>query len=204
MPGSRTLVAVMLLVAACGGGGQTTVGAGGLTCDRYCGIMDATCVGSDAQYGGLIGSCESYCGTTNAWPVGTSQDQTVNTLGCRITHAILALDTAAATRTMHCGHAGPSGGDACGTWCDNYCFLALKNCTGANATGLGFTDQASCLAACNGLSPSGAIDSTSGNTVQCRIYYAGAASTSPVPYCGYAQIVSSSTVGGAAASGPCN
>jgi hypothetical protein len=40
--------------------------------------------------------------------------------------------------------------------------------------------------------------------VQCRIYHAGAAAYAPDPHCGHAQVVSSATVGGTTADGPCN
>jgi len=203
----RTIVTasmVSLLLAACGGGSSQKP-TSGADCATYCGYMDTTCVGSDTQYGGLTGTCASYCGTTNVWPAGNGGDGRGNSLACRITHAILAVQsTTTADRSAHCGHAGPSGGDVCGTWCENYCFLALKNCTGANGAGLGFTDQATCLAACANFPDTGAINAPGGNTVQCRIYHAGAASAAPVPHCGHAQVISSSTVGGTTADGPCN
>ncbi len=206
MPRSRTALVIALLIAACGGGGsQSTTTSGGDPCARYCSIMDSTCVGSDAQFGGLLGSCQSYCGTTNAWPAGTPGAGSGNSMACRNTHAILASQATNATdRSAHCGHAGPSGADTCGSWCENYCVLVLKNCTGANGAGLGFTDQPGCMAACSAFATNGNINSPKGNTVQCRIYYAGAASTAPVPYCGDAQVISSSTVGGTNADGACN
>jgi hypothetical protein len=163
--------------------------------------MAATCTAADTQYVGLDGTCQSYCENAR-WPIVASDE---DSLSCRNTHVQLAAaSTNSADRTMHCGHAGPTGGNICGSWCENYCNLVLQNCTGANGAGLGFTDHASCVAACGALDAGGAINAPSGDTVQCRIYHAGAAATMPVPHCGHAQLVSSATVGGTTADGPCN
>lgn len=201
---SMTALSFALLLVACGGSSSSPP-PNALTCTSYCGKMASVCTATDVQYQGLTGTCDSYCGTTNVWTVGTAGDASGNTLACRVTHVGLAAAAMTAPeKTAHCGHAGPSGGDVCGSWCENYCFLALKNCTGANAAGLGFTDNTTCLAACANFSDNGAINAPSGNSVQCRIYHAGAASAAPVPHCGHAQVISSATVGGTTADGPCN
>lgn len=58
--------------------------------------------------------------------------------------------------------------------CPSYCAEIQANCTGANAQ---YTDMAHCLAACTSF-PVGTstVNDTSGNTLGCRIYHAGAPS----------------------------
>jgi hypothetical protein len=209
---SMTALAAVLLLAACGSDNNTN-NTSQATCADYCSAMSTTCTGNDVQFTALIGDCTTYCNVT-AWPAGNTGDQSGNTMGCRITHVGLAATAKAANdaanTTLHCGHAGPSGAGTCGTLCENYCFLALKNCTGANAAGLGFTDNASCLAACAAFPTTGAgaiIGGTvapHGDNVQCRTYHAGAAgAVSPTPHCGHAQVISASAPGGTTANGPC-
>ena len=57
-------------------------------------------------------------------------DTTGNTIGCRLYHA----GAAAADPVLHCPHAGPTGGNVCGSWCDNYCqLMAQETEPGVNA-----------------------------------------------------------------------
>ena len=208
---SSTALAVAFLLAACGSDSTTTnTTTTPISCTSYCASMATTCVEGDVQFTGLNGTCDSYCGTSNSWPDGVTGATSGNTGACRVTHvALAAAATDAATKSLHCGHAGPSGGNTCGTWCENYCFLALRNCTGANGAGLGFTDNASCLTACAAFPTDGIVGGTvapHGDNVQCRIYHAGAASagaSGPVPHCGHAQVISASAIGGTTANGPC-
>jgi len=204
MGSSKAVLAAAVALAACGGGGGGgSPGTGGQTCAEYCSRLTSTCVLGDVQYGGPIGSCESYC-AMQRWPAGLPGATSGNSLACRITHIGLAEASGGAEHSLHCAHAGPTGGNQCGSWCDNYCSLALQNCTGANGAGLGFTDLPSCLAACASFPSGGAVNAASGNHVQCRIFHAGAAASTPSPHCGNAQVVSSATVGGTTADGPCN
>ncbi len=146
----------------------TAVGGAELTCEYYCASIMAACTGDDAQYADAD-ACNSYCNKYGAFPEGTLDDVDGNTLGCRIYHAGVAGTVAP---DVHCAHAGPSGGDICGTWCENYCDLAEKNCTGGDAL---FADNGSCMSTCNGYSDDGAPGDTGGDTVQCRIYHLGVA-----------------------------
>ncbi|MFT6399296.1 MAG: hypothetical protein ACJAYU_004061 [Bradymonadia bacterium] len=138
------------------------------TCEAYCSIMGDACGGeyldSDA--------CLNYCESAGAFPVGTNADTSGNTIGCRIYHAGVASGLEGDENALHCGHAGPSGGGVCGTWCENYCDLALNTCTGDNEL---FPDGDECLAACGEFSDGGAIDDAAGDTVQCRVYHLGVA-----------------------------
>ena len=52
------------------------------------------------------------------------------------------------------------------TPCEEYCHLALENCTGDDAL---FADEDECMTACADLDDTGSEGDTSGDTVQCRI-----------------------------------
>ena len=145
------------------------------TCAAYCAKIQMNCpaggdAGSNEQYPDTA-TCMSYCSTAAAWPAGMIGDMTGNTIGCRLYHA----GAAAADPVLHCPHAGPTGGNVCGSLCDNYCQLMAKNCTGNNAV----YDAATCMSKCAMLGTQGHANDTSGNTVQCRIYYLGLAASDP-------------------------
>ena len=140
------------------------------TCATYCEAVTSACAGEHAQYDSKA-ACLSYCDTWAKLPTGAQGDTSGNSIGCRSYHAGVAAggpDMAA----IHCEHAGPSGGDVCGTWCDNYCQLAVGNCTGDASL---YADVDACNTVCGGLAADGAVDATSGDSVQCRIYHLGVA-----------------------------
>jgi hypothetical protein len=66
--------------------------------------------------------------------------------------------------------------------CATYCARITTNCTGANVQ-YGAMNQ--CMASCASF-PQGAISDTSGNTLGCRIYHAGAAAADPTTHCVHA------------------
>jgi hypothetical protein len=68
-----------------------------------------------------------------------------------------------------CPRAGASGGNLCGSWCHNYCQLTAQNCTSL------FQDYQQCLDQCGALSTAGRPGDVTGDSVQCRIYFAGIA-----------------------------
>lgn len=69
-----------------------------------------------------------------------------------------------------------------GPTCTAYCNTIETNCTGNNDQ---YVSIEACLASCAGL-PDGAAADTSGNTVGCRTYHAGAAMGSPAVHCPHA------------------
>lgn len=159
----------------CPSGGVTGGGVCGPTdpnCDVYCSLIVDNCAEQEAQYDDYD-DCVDYCGTTAQIPAGTFDDHGGNTLGCRIYHAMVAAnDPAGGSAALHCPHAGPTGADFCGTWCDNYCHLAMLNCSGASTI---YANLSDCQQACSGFPTSGRPGDTSGDTVQCRISFAAAA-----------------------------
>lgn len=200
----RSLFALLLVCAAgCGDDtssasldmsvAQDLSGGNGPTCAQYCAKIAMTCTNGDGgthdQYAGAAAQCTQYCSTVAAWPSGTTGQTSGNTIGCRLYHAAAA----ASDPTLHCPHAGPTGGNVCGTWCENYCQLMAKNCTGANAV----YDAATCMTKCASIPTSGQVNATGGNTVQCRIYHLGAAASNPTVHCPHAKIAAD------LAGGPC-
>jgi hypothetical protein len=79
-----------------------------------------------------------------------------------------------------CGGDDGGGGDT--LTCAEYCDTIATNCTG---TVQQYTDEATCLAACAAF-PVGAEADTSGNTLGCRTYHAGAAAAGPDVHCVHA------------------
>ena len=142
------------------------------SCGAYCGLVATVCAGDQSQYGSQD-ECQAYCETYGALPLGAMGDVEGNSVGCRLTAATLASDDP----PLHCAAAGPTGADVCGTWCANYCHLAMTNCTDGNAL---YADQAECEAACAVFPSDGLPDATAGDSVQCRIRALGAAGNDAV------------------------
>jgi hypothetical protein len=88
-------------------------GACGSNCDTYCAVVTGVCTGANSQYNGTsaMSDCMSACGgfRTSADYVNVT---TGNTAQCRVYHASVASESAAAAAT-HCPHTGPSGGGVC-------------------------------------------------------------------------------------------
>jgi hypothetical protein len=75
--------------------------------------------------------------------------------------------------------------------CSAYCTSIMANCTAANAQ---YPSMASCVNACAGY-PVGAEADTSGNTLGCRTYHAGAASGNAGLHCPHAGPTGDGTCG---------
>src|SRR5258706_9322756 len=158
----------------------------GNTCTDYCTKIAASCTGtvSDAGAGNVqypdTAKCLSICMTQAGWPAGNPPHTSGGTRGCRVYHAGAPP---AMNPTLHCAHAGAPGGNGCGTWCENYCYLAKRNCTATNQL---FMDDAACMTACAKYNTTGSPNATVGDTVQCRIYHlinAGADAASATMHC---------------------
>jgi len=144
------------------------------TCDNYCQVVTDNCDGADAQYAD-VDACLAYC-ADYVIPVGDASDTAGNTIGCRTYHAGVAAQDPA----VHCSHAGPSGGDTCGSWCDVYCDMSANNCPGD------YDDRDACQAYCSTFDDSGSVGDASGNTVQCRMYHAVVAEQDGPLHCPHA------------------
>ncbi len=146
-----------------------SVSSGALSCDEYCGKIQAACK-NNIQYDSEL-ECIRYCEQSGVFHLGSRGETSGNTLACRIYHAEVA---AATNPDLHCIHAGTSGGNVCGTYCDNYCALALNNCKDKL-----FSSFQECETACKQLSTQGIPGDTLGDSVQCRLYHLGVAGSQP-------------------------
>lgn len=168
MTSASRIVVFSTVLASCGVGEAPPPGGGdGPSCADYCEDVTNACTGADAQYASHA-ACMEYCEDTGGFAAGSLDDSDTNTIGCRVFHAGAAADAPA----THCLHAGPTGGGVCGTWCTNYCDLAMAHCTGANAL---YASHAACESACAAFATTGAQGDADGDTVQCRLFHLGAA-----------------------------
>ena len=162
------LVVASAALASCGdvavasdpaGSDAIAASTGAVTTAEYCELVTRVCgtAGANAQYRS-VSACLSLVDVSAGLPVGTREDNSGNSIACRLLHAGVAQQESPET---HCPHAGPSGGDVCGSWCDNYCHVALRNCRGADAQ---FTSESDCLESC------ARVQALSGEeAVECRI-----------------------------------
>ena len=155
------------------GGGGDMASSAMPNCIDYCKVISANCNGGNGELSVTyidMNQCMGWCSKNYGWPAGASGAMAGNNIGCRSYHAGAAM----ANPALHCPHAGPSGGNTCGSWCDNYCYLALRNCTGPLSL---YPDLATCMTACAKIPAGGMPNAAGGNTVQCRIYHLGVAGT---------------------------
>lgn len=99
--------------------------------------------------------------------------------GNRLIRAAFVLSVLAAAAA--CGDDG-GGDDATGATCEEYCDQMAVNCAGTNAQ---WPTRDQCLAAC-GAFPPGTPGDQSGNSLECRVYHAGAALGDPDTHCVHA------------------
>lgn len=77
---------------------------------------------------------------------------------------------------------GGEGGTAMKTPCEAYCDTVMTNCSGDNAQ---YSNAEHCMASCAAF-PEGMASDTTGNTVGCRAYHAGAAAMDAAVHCVHA------------------
>jgi hypothetical protein len=147
------------------------------TCEEYCDINLAACVGDLAQYE-TPEQCLKTCAVLEP---GTNADKIEDTVGCRRYHSFSSTLAA----QMHCSHSGPSGDGHCGDTgkpdsgrtgnCDSYCRIVAGACPEQFAET--FSD-AECRKACVELEGAGpdtkySVVSASGESgLHCRILHA--------------------------------
>lgn len=160
----------------CGHSGPVGGDTCGSYCNNYCDMAIAHCTGDNEIFANKL-DCVAYCGADGAaWATGAQGDTDGNSVNCRIYH----LGAAAAAPADHCQHAGTTGANTCGTYCENYCALAIGQCVGGNQL---YANQGECETACAGFPTNGNIGDAEGDTVQCRLYHLGAAVADPDTHC---------------------
>jgi hypothetical protein len=177
---------------------STTSGACGTKLVNYCNIYSKFC----APLTSLLiqknngADCTTFGASLNQ-TAGSQQTSTRgDTLDCRDYHAIVGGSSAA--NNFHCYHATISGNNTCGNWCDVFCDMTARVCTGANQQ---FTDRTQCMTNCSLVPLNGNPGDQTGNTLQCRIYHVGVANQSPAlatQHCPHANTVNSAGCTGTA------
>jgi hypothetical protein len=174
-----------------GAGGSGTGGTGGAVadggvdatpdaeqdpCEAYCNAVMETCTGARQVYSSLD-ACRGVCA---ALPRGAEGDEGVNTVWCRLESAGLAASTG--EPDAYCASAGPGGAEGCGTNCDGYCAVMLATCASE------FGSITACRAACEATPDLGGYDVSykSGDSIQCRLYHASAATLDAEKHCPHA------------------
>jgi hypothetical protein len=158
-------------------------------CESYCDAMMSNCKGKYEQYR-TFDQCVEVC---KRLPEGTSGDENVNSVQCRVRQASFAE----AEPFVYCKSAGPLGAGKCGSNCVAYCSLMQTTCTADSTVGnlelSYFADSQACLSACGAIPTheedpvqysSSATASPScfvGNTVYCRMYHVAAALEQDTP-----------------------
>lgn len=138
-----------------------------LTCDAYCDAIMKNCTGPNQEY---ISPevCRAMC---VHFEPGIPNKHDDDSLACRLYHAV----NAASSPTVHCKHAGPTGGGHCGDQpCNAYCLLVTALCNGPLAP-FGTGGELACRQECAKYTyvtdPSMPDIVESGNTLNCRVYH---------------------------------
>ena len=172
-----------------GGTGSTQSDA--TLCATYCDAVLANCTGDLSVYASRE-TCMGVCSQLRlAGKTGTPDDQSGNTVHCRLTQARSAKSTG--EPAAYCFAAGPGGGNICGTNCEGYCVLLQQTCPIEFATAQFNNSVAYCLTnACPSIPTLDAgfnDEQQSGNNINCRLYHVSAAnadSQAPGTHCPHA------------------
>lgn len=157
------------------------------SCAKYCELVTKNCEGPQAQYGSE-GDCLAFC---KHLPLGDPGDDDVGTVACR---QYFAGNAARTSPAAYCPQAGPFGGGVCGDRCTAFCDVALSACAAEAGAPTAYVNQGDCNTACadfaykdkdagpdsGGETPSGP---TSGNTLNCRLFYLRKAVKLPQDHC---------------------
>lgn len=149
-------------------------------CASYCQLVMSSCHAQAAQFATFT-ACLNGCAL---YPVG-EEGNSYPTRTCHHRHAVAASvtdDTIDHQQTGHCQHAGLFGYGGCGDPCDGICYVAMDWCS-KSAGGAVFASTAECKATCldyqselpaviPGIGNYSATGPTSGDTLDCRNYYA--------------------------------
>jgi hypothetical protein len=171
-----------------GGKGGADAGPAPVSCAEYCDAVQKNCTPADPAAGTpatqvyiSTAACLAVCKTL---PLGTRDDTSGNTVGCRLHYATSA--STVGEKEANCSAAGPGGNSVCGTNCDGFCAIVQATCSGIYASERACNSKLSC-----GVLPDRQTYNdtmTSGDSVQCRLYHASAATVDPALHCPHVEI----------------
>lgn len=158
---------------ASGGAAGANGAASDDVCAQYCELMGEHCVGEALQYRDEA-QCLRIC---RAFPVGTIDDDRVNTASCRRRYAGKARYLAGPELATGCAYAGPGGDGRCGTNCEGFCSIAMAACSAEVSDPYFYESFDACLLDCEPLAMTryeyGAV--SAGNSLECRLFHASSA-----------------------------
>lgn len=147
-------------------------------CEEFCDVVMESCSGSSKMYHDRR-TCLSVC---ELLPAGEEGDENVNSVQCRLRQARVTVEP-----PIDCPGAGIGGDGICGDNCEALCKVMIEVCTEFTA----YQTFSDCMADCDGILDTGGFDfekdETSGNTVQCRLWHAAAATQLKERHCPHAR-----------------
>jgi hypothetical protein len=153
-------------------------------CSHFCDVVMQNCAGDNRVYE----TREKCMGVCKLYPVGDANEwQGKNTLECRLHEAELVPTAADEDVSKLCRSAGPEG-LACGSECENYCYLYEKACGQVQCGSM-----SNCITKCAALrnrDEYNVVDDYEGNSIQCRFVHLSNASiiAGGQPHCGHANL----------------
>lgn len=152
-------------------------------CDIFCNVFNEVCKVADlgtVAFPGFqgIAKCVETCSSLNQ--TGVVGAMSGNTLQCREFQLALASDDAQAhEKETFCSRAQPEPTQVCVSYkpCDTFCSSWDKWCGGF----VNITQYTNCTIECENIISIGNLGDRSGNTLQCREYYLGAAALTQQP-----------------------
>lgn len=120
----------------------------------------------------VLAGCDDTTGSGGAGGTGTTSSTKSSSGASMTTTGSTSGSTSAASGSTSSGTTTASSSTGGGMLtCADYCSTIMANCTGANAQ---WVDAGTCMTACASFA-AGTLADTSGNTLGCRLYHAGAA-----------------------------
>ena len=160
-------------------------------CEQYCDAALANCPDLTKEGGPnytLYFSRAECMATCAVFPEGEAGDESGNTMHCRLRAAGLAVDLE--EPETYCPIAGPGGNatgaqPGCGANCEGFCTMARAMCPATFDAVESELTVENCDSFCADLPDLGGfdIDQDNGNSVQCRIYHASAATLDAATHC---------------------
>lgn len=150
-------------------------------CEDYCDTVEKNCDGDNAVYQ-TRDACLGICAEL---PLGDFVEPgNENTIACRLYQAELAEETGEPAE--HCKHAGPGGGNVCGTDCEAYCQLFPRICADQGVAAEDCVERCEALPDVGEFSIDLAYDAAN---IECRLIHLSNATVANT-HCGHAEFLS--------------